>query len=122
MKAVQIVNPSEMKVVELEKPAVGVGDGIRTTRPCPVPRTARARATDAPRIARPVALTPWQSQRHRWQAKQTTFHLCHDDRVKKGAPRFLKFISFSISSLSLATGTEKGDISKRILLGEGNEL
>ena len=26
MKAVQIVNPSEMKVVELEKPAVGVGE------------------------------------------------------------------------------------------------
>jgi hypothetical protein len=27
--------------------------------PCSVPRTARARATYAPRIARPVALTPW---------------------------------------------------------------
>ena len=26
MKAVQIVNPSEMKVVELEKPTVGVGE------------------------------------------------------------------------------------------------
>ena len=26
MKAVQIVNPSEMKVVELEKPAVGAGE------------------------------------------------------------------------------------------------
>jgi hypothetical protein len=31
-----------------------------------------------------------------------------------------KFISFSVSSLSLATGTEKGDISKGILLREGN--
>ena len=28
MKAVQIVNPSEMKVVELEKPAVGVGEVV----------------------------------------------------------------------------------------------
>ena len=26
MKAVQIVNPSEMKVVELEKPTVGAGE------------------------------------------------------------------------------------------------
>ena len=26
MKAVQIVNPSEMKVVELEKPVVGAGE------------------------------------------------------------------------------------------------
>ena len=26
MKAVQIINPSEMKVVELEKPVVGAGE------------------------------------------------------------------------------------------------
>jgi hypothetical protein len=88
-------------------------------RPCPVPRTARKRATDAPQIARPVALTPWQSKRHRWPAKQATFHLRHDDRVKRGAPRFLNSYPF-LFSLSLATGTGKGDISKRILLREGN--
>jgi hypothetical protein len=58
--------------------------GMKTTRPCSVPRTARA--TAAPRTTRPVALTPWQGRRHLWQAKRATLHLCHDDRVKKGAP------------------------------------
>jgi hypothetical protein len=48
-----------------------------------VPRKTRARATDAPRIARPVALTPWQGKRHLWQAKLAPFHLRHDNRVKK---------------------------------------
>jgi hypothetical protein len=32
--------------------------GVKTTRPCSVPRMTRARATAAPRTARPVALTP----------------------------------------------------------------
>jgi hypothetical protein len=64
------------------------------TRPCPVPRTARARATDAPRIARPVTLTPWQSKQHLWKAKQATFHLRHNGRVKKGAPRYLNSYLF----------------------------
>jgi hypothetical protein len=32
---------------------------VKTTRTCSVPRTARTRATDAPRLACPVALTPW---------------------------------------------------------------
>jgi hypothetical protein len=54
---------------------------VKTTRPCSVPRTARA--TTAPRTTRPVALTPRQGKRHLWQAKRATFHLCHDDRVKK---------------------------------------
>jgi hypothetical protein len=31
--------------------------GVKTTRPCSVPRTARARTTVAPRTTRPVALT-----------------------------------------------------------------
>ena len=60
--------------------------GVKTTRPCSVPRTARARATAAPRTTRPVALTLRQDRRHLWQAKQATLHLRHDDRVKKGAP------------------------------------
>jgi hypothetical protein len=58
--------------------------GVKTTRPCSVPRTARATAT--PRTTRPVALTPRQGRRHLWQAKRATLHLCHNDRVKKGAP------------------------------------
>jgi hypothetical protein len=95
--------------------------GIQTQRgnSLSVPRTARARATDAPRITRPVALTPWQSQRHRWQAKRATFHLRHNGRVKKGAPRFSNSYPF-LFPLSLDTGTEKGDILKGILPREGN--
>jgi hypothetical protein len=61
--------------------------GMKTTRPCSVPRTARARTTAAPRTTRPVALTLRQDMRHLWQAKQATLHLRHNDRVKKGAPR-----------------------------------
>jgi hypothetical protein len=60
---------------------------VKTTRPCFVPRMARARATAAPRTTRPVALTPRQGKRHLWQAKQAMLHLRHDDRVKKGVPR-----------------------------------
>jgi hypothetical protein len=38
-----------------------------------------------------------------------TFHLRHDDRVKKGAPCYLKFVSFSVSPLSLLPqGSGKG--------------
>jgi hypothetical protein len=73
---------------------------------------ARARATDAPRIARPAALTPWQGKRHLRQEKQAPLHLRHDDRIKKGAPPYLNSRPFSFP-LSLATGTGKGDISKR---------
>jgi hypothetical protein len=63
--------------------------GVKMTRPCSVPRTARACTTAAPRTTRPVALTPWQGRRHLWQAKRATLHLRHDDRVKKGAPHRL---------------------------------
>jgi hypothetical protein len=61
--------------------------GVKTTRPCSIPRTARACTTAAPRTTRPVALTLRQGRRHLWQAKRATLHLRHDDRVKKGAPR-----------------------------------
>jgi hypothetical protein len=82
---------------------------------------ARARATDAPRIARPVALIPWQGKRHLRQEKRAPFHFRHDGRVKKGAPHYLNsYPSPFPLSLSLATGTEKGDILKRILPSEGN--
>jgi hypothetical protein len=59
---------------------------VKTTRPCSIPRTARARSTAAPRTTRPVALTLRQDRRHLWQAKQATLHFRHNDRVKKGAP------------------------------------
>jgi hypothetical protein len=60
--------------------------GVKTTRPCSVPRTARARATAAPRAARPVALTPWRERRRLWQGKRAMLRLHHNDRVKKGTP------------------------------------
>jgi hypothetical protein len=80
-----------------------------------------ARTTTALRTTRPVALTPWQGKRHLWQAKRATFHLRHDDRVKKGTPHRLNSYPFLLPlSLSLSTGTEKGDILKGILLREGS--
>jgi hypothetical protein len=33
-----------------------------------IPRTTRARATDTPRVTRPIALTLWQDTPHLWQA------------------------------------------------------
>jgi hypothetical protein len=61
--------------------------GVKTTRPCSVPRTARARTTAAPPTTRLVALTLRQGMRHLWQAKRAMLHLRHNDRVKKGVPR-----------------------------------
>jgi hypothetical protein len=60
--------------------------GVKTTRPCSVPQTARALTTATPPTTRPVALTLRQGRRHLWQAKRATLHLRHNDRVKKGAP------------------------------------
>jgi hypothetical protein len=94
---------------------------VKTTRPCSVPRTARARATAAPRTTRPVALTPRRDMRRLWQEKRATLRLCHNDRVKKGAPCHLDFVFFPFSSFSLLPqGPGKGDTSKGILLREGN--
>jgi hypothetical protein len=81
--------------------------GVKTTRPCSVPRTARA--TTAPQTSRPVALTPRQGKRHPWQAKQALFHLRHDDRVKKGAPHRLNSYPFPLPlSLSCYRDRERG--------------
>jgi hypothetical protein len=83
--------------------------GVKTTRPCSVPRTARARTTAAARTTRPVALTLRQGRRHLWQAKRATLHLRHDDRVKKGAP--LRSISYPFPlplSLSCYRDRERG--------------
>jgi hypothetical protein len=90
-------------------------------RPYSVPRTAHARATDAPRIARPVTLTPWQGKRHLRQEKRAPFCLRHNDRVKKGAPPYLNSCPFSFPlSLSCHRDRERGIFRKRILPSEGN--
>jgi hypothetical protein len=79
--------------------------GVKMTRPCFVPRTARA--TTAPRTTRPVALTSRQGKRHLWQAKRASFHLRHDDSVKKGAPH--RLISYPLPlSLSCYRDQERG--------------
>jgi hypothetical protein len=79
----------------------------------PVPRTARACTTAAPRTTRPVALTPRQGRRHLWQAKRATLHLRYNDRVKKGAPCRSIFVSFSSSPFSLLLqGPGKGILRK----------
>jgi hypothetical protein len=86
---------------------------VKTTRPCSVPRTARARPTGAPRIARPVALTPRQGKRHLWQERRASFHLRHDDRVKKGAPPYLNLYPFLLPlSLSCHRDRERGCLGK----------
>jgi hypothetical protein len=93
---------------------------VNTTHPCSVPRTARARATAAPRTTRPVALTPQRDRLHLWQEKRATLHLRHNDRVKKVCHVIRFRILFLFLFLSLATGTGKGDTPKGILLREGN--
>src|SRR5688500_16570057 len=81
--------------------------GVKTTRPCSVPRTARA--TAAPRTTRPVALTSRQGRRHLWQVKRATFHLRHDDHVKKGVPHHLNLYPFPLPlSLSCYRDRERG--------------
>jgi hypothetical protein len=83
--------------------------GVKTTRPCSAPRSTRARTTAAPRITRPVVLTPRQGRRHLWQAKRATLHLRHDDRVKKGAPHRLISYPFPLPlSLSCYRDRERG--------------
>jgi hypothetical protein len=83
--------------------------GVKTTRPCSVPRMTRARAVAAQRTTRPVALTPRQGKRHLWQAKRASFHLRHDDRVKKGATHRLNSYPFPLPlSLSCYRDRERG--------------
>jgi hypothetical protein len=83
--------------------------GVKTTRPCSVPRMARACTTAAPRTTRPVALTPRQGRRHLWQAKRATLHLRHNDCVKKRCATSFNFVSFSSSPFSLLLqGLRKG--------------
>jgi hypothetical protein len=65
------------------------------------------------RTTRPVALTPRQGSRHLWQAKRSTLHLRHDDRVKKRCATSFNFVSFSSSPFSLLLhGPGKGILRK----------
>jgi hypothetical protein len=89
--------------------ARALSHGVRTMRPCSVPRTARARTTAAPRTIRPVTLTLRQDRRHLWQAKQATLHLRHNDRVKKSALRHSISYPFPLPlSLSCHRDRERG--------------
>ena len=92
------------------------------TRPCSVPRTARARATATPRTARSVALTPRRDRRRLWQGKRATLCLRHNDRVKKGTPRHSISYPFPFPFSLLQQGPRKGDTPKRTLLREGTRL
>jgi hypothetical protein len=84
---------------------------VKTTRPCSIPRTARA--TAAPRTTRPIALTPRQGKRHLWQAKRASLHLRHDDRVKKGVPHRLNSYPFLLPlSLSCYRDRERGHFER----------
>jgi hypothetical protein len=85
--------------------------GVKTTRPCSVPRTAHT--TAAPRTTRPVTITSRQGRRHLWQAKRAT--------LQKKVRHIVQFrILFLFPFLSLATGTGKGDTLKGILHREGS--
>jgi hypothetical protein len=81
--------------------------GVKTVRPCSVPRTARA--TAALRTTRPIALTPRRDRRRLWQEKRATLRLRHNDRVKKGTPRHSISYPFPFPlSLSYNRDRERG--------------
>jgi hypothetical protein len=96
------------------------GETRSTSRPDPprdsktksetvVPRTARARATAAPRTARPIALTPRWDRRRLWRGKRATLRLRHNDRVKKGTSRHSISYPFPFPlSLSYNRDRERG--------------
>jgi hypothetical protein len=84
-----------------------------------VPRTARARATAAPRTARPVALTPRRDRRRLWQGSKRRFAFAIRTASKKRYATSFDFVSFSFFSFSLLQqGPGKWDTPKRILLRE----
>jgi hypothetical protein len=67
----------------------------------------------APRTTRPIALTPRQGKRHLWQAKRASFHLRHDNRVKKGAPHRLNSYPFPLPlPLSCYRDRERGYLER----------
>jgi hypothetical protein len=67
----------------------------------------------APRIARPVALTPRQGKRRLWQAKRASFRLRHNDCIKNGVPHYLNSYPFPLPlSLSCYRAWERGYFEK----------
>ena len=85
----------------------------RERRRARVPFLERLVHAAAPRTARPVALTPRQGKQHLWQAKRASFHLRHDDRVKKGVPHRLNSYPFPLPlALSCYRDRERGYFEK----------
>jgi hypothetical protein len=72
-----------------------------------VPRTARARATAAPRTTRPVTLTPRQDRRRLWQEKRAALRLRHNDHVEKGTSRRSISYPFPFFPLSLSCNRDR---------------
>jgi hypothetical protein len=86
----------------------------------PVPRTARACTTAAPRTTRLVALTPQQAGDTFGRRSGRRFTSAIMTASKK-VRHIIQFrILFLFPFLSLATGTGKGDTPKGILLCEGS--
>ena len=86
------------------------------THSCSVPRTTRARATDTPRVARPVALTPWQYTRLLWQAGGRRFASVMMTASKRYATLFrnISFLPFlSLSPQGSGNGTFQRSPSQR---------
>ena len=96
---------------------------MKTTRPCSVPRTARARTTAAP-TTRPVTLTLRLDRRRFWQAQRATLRLRRNNRARKGTPRhsISNPFPFFLFLYLLQQGPGKGDTPKRILPREGTRL
>jgi hypothetical protein len=73
----------------------------------------RTRATDTPRVARPVALTPWQDTHLLWQADGHRFTSVMMTASKKVCHIISKYLLSSFPfSFSLSIGIGKRDISK----------
>jgi hypothetical protein len=79
---------------------------------------ARARATDTPQVACPVALTLWQDTRHLWQASGRRFASVMMTASKRCATLFSLF-PFFLSSLSLRRDRERRYF-ERVLLSKGS--
>jgi hypothetical protein len=87
--------------------------GVKTTRPCSVPRTARARTTATPPTTRPVALTLRQAGGTFGRRSGRRFTSAIMTASKKRCATSLNFVSFSSSPFSLLLqGPGKGILRK----------
>jgi hypothetical protein len=75
--------------------ARALSHGVKTTRPCSVPRTARTRTTATPPTTRPVALTLRQGRRSRRRFTSAIM------TAPKRCATSLNFVSFFTSPFSL---------------------